>query len=242
MSDDLSAEEAATRNSGHGSSFRRVATVILLVAAITAAICWYQFGGGRKLLPHDRARFTTWVRKHPLKAPLVYISVYVLLVLSGISPVWPLQALAGSGFGIVMGIVWSQAAATIGSAGAMLISRFIAADWFHRRVEARMQKLKTIDEKMGHNGLLVVMAVRLMHFIPVGISNYVFGLTTISVRDVIVGTLIGGVPATSVWVGIGAGRKDTAYFAWMIAVNVILLSPLAIRYWKPQWFRKIGIE
>src|SRR6185436_6076927 len=98
-------------------------------------------------------------------------------------PVWWLQILAGYGFGLLMGVIWSQIGATLGATTVFQISRWLGADWFHQKVESKATKLKAIDERLGHNGLLVVMAVRLMHFLPFAISNYLFGLTTITAID-----------------------------------------------------------
>ena len=45
-----------------------------------------------------------------------------------------------------------------------------------------MVKLRKLDEKLDHNGLLVIMLARLMHVVPFGISNFMFGLIGISVE------------------------------------------------------------
>src|SRR5581483_11005214 len=108
------------------------------------------------------------------------------------------------GFGLILGVFWCEIAAAAASALTVWVSRFLAADWFHRRVESKMAKLREIDEKMGHNGLLVVIGVRLAHFLPFGICNYALGLTRVSTLDVFVGTLIGALPSVTLYVTLGA--------------------------------------
>ena len=126
-----------------------------------------------------------------------------------------------------------------------LVSRLVVGEWFHSKVEARRARLREIDERLGHNGFLVVMATRLMHFVPFGAANYLFGLSRISLIDVVLGTLLGNIPAIAFYVAVGSGihpLRNWRFMAGLAAVNVVLLVPVALRYWKPEWFRKIGVE
>lgn len=228
-------------------AIRLIALGLLIVAIIAAAssLFFTERGQWIRQHPHDAGKaFQHWVEGHRTIAPLTYIGLFVLFAVLML-PVWWLQILAGYGFGIFLGVVWTEIGATLGAVTAMLISRWIAYDWFHRRVESRLVKLRELDEKMGHNGFLVVIAIRLMHFMPVGISNYVFGLTTITPADVVVGTLLGGLPVVAWWVAIGAGLhpwENAEFIAVILLMHVILLVPLVMRYLKPQWFRRYGIE
>jgi uncharacterized membrane protein YdjX (TVP38/TMEM64 family) len=184
------------------------------------------------------------VGSHRIIAPLVFVLLYVALGVLAL-PVWWLQILAGYGFGLAMGIVWSQLAATLAAVGAAAISRFLLWVWFHTRVESHAARLRALDEKMGHNGLLVVCGVRLAHFIPAGVSNYAFGLTRISLRDIAIGTLLGGTPTAASFVTVGAARhllSDWRYLAAIAVLNVGLLGLLVVRYLRPEWFRSIGVE
>jgi uncharacterized membrane protein YdjX (TVP38/TMEM64 family) len=108
-----------------------------------------------------------------------------------------------------------------------------------------MKALSSLDEKMGHNGFLVVMAVRLSHVLPFALSNYAFGITRISVRDVALGTALGGIPAVAISVLLGADvhpLHDWRVMCIIAAVNVVLIVPVAVRYLKPEWFKKMGVE
>ena len=37
-------------------------------------------------------------------------------------------------------------------------------------------------------------------------------------------------------------RQVVSYWAIIVAVNLVLLFPLLLRYLFPQWFRRIGVE
>src|SRR5258706_13139820 len=139
----------------------RLALFILLIGL---AICaWYvifKTPFGQQL--RNRRLVADWVRAHRVIAPLILVVAYVLLSVLML-PVWWIQALAGYCFGLVMGILWCEIGAVIGAVISLLLSRWLVGEWFRERFESRMAKLHRINEKLGHNGLLVVMGVRLCH-------------------------------------------------------------------------------
>jgi uncharacterized membrane protein YdjX (TVP38/TMEM64 family) len=70
-------------------------------------------------------------------------------------------------------------------------------------------------------------------------------VSKISLRDVVIGTALGSIPAIATYVAAGAGIRP--WHDWKFAVgigtlNVLLLLPLLLRYLRPAWFRKIGVE
>jgi uncharacterized membrane protein YdjX (TVP38/TMEM64 family) len=229
-------------------SWRRIALLILLLALIAAATYTLFFTPYGQSVRDDPRRagaaFKVWVAQHKLIAPLILLLLYCVGTLS-LMPVWWLQILAGYGFGFWFGTAYSLIGATLGALLSFLASRTLLADYVRNRFEARHAKLRELDEKMGHNGLLIVMAARLMHFLPFGVSNYLFGISRITTMDVFLGTLLGNAPAIAFYVAIGSGIHPHRNWRFMVALavtNVLLLVPVALRYWKPQWFRRIGVE
>ncbi len=218
-----------------GAKAVRIIALILLLAAIAAAFALLIFTQRGQEVVHNprllRGEVVRFVRTHPLSSPLVYMSVYVILGVLAL-PVWWLQILGGCAFGLPLGVLYSQIAAVISAVTSARFCHWLAADWFHK-IEDRLTKLKRLDETFGHNGLLVVMAVRLTHVVPFGISNYCFGLTTVSWRDVAWGTLLGGIPAVSVYVAIGTQHhplRDWRFLVGLAVVHVLLLIPLIVHY------------
>jgi uncharacterized membrane protein YdjX (TVP38/TMEM64 family) len=220
---------------------------VLVIAIVVGA--WAMLGTetGSEFLhkPHAKGEaFRAWVAGHRVIAPVVFVAVFIAMGSLAL-PVWWLQILAGYGFGLAMGVALSEIAATIAAVNGAAISRFLLGEWFHTRIESHAARLRALDEKLGHNGLLVVCLVRLMHFIPAGLSNYAFGLTRISFRDIAIGTLLGGLPAVTSFVTIGAARhllKDWRYLTAIVGINVLLIGMLLARYLKPEWFRRFGVE
>jgi uncharacterized membrane protein YdjX (TVP38/TMEM64 family) len=192
-------------------------------------------------LGHD---FGQWVDGHRVIAPAIFIGVFVVVSLT-LVPVWWLQILAGYGFGLWLGMGYSLIAAGLGAAATFLISRMLLADWVQKKFEARHEKLRALDEKMGHNGLMVVMATRLTHVLPFGVSNYLFGVTRINLTELVIGTLLGNIPGIALYVAAGAHLhpwRNWRFIVCLAAVNLLLLVPIVLRYVKPQWFKRIGVE
>jgi uncharacterized membrane protein YdjX (TVP38/TMEM64 family) len=232
----------------HPSRDRRAPIVrlaLLVLIVVGAVVAWYvvfKTPFGEKL--RDRQLVNAWVNDHRMIAPGILFGAYVICAVLML-PVWWLQALGGYCLGLFWGIVWCELGAMVGATLSLILSRWLVGQWFRQRYESRMMKLHAVNEKLGHNGLLVVMAVRLCHVLPFGVSNYLFGLTRITVQDVAVGTFLGGLPAVAFAVALGYDWRlyhDWRLWVTLAAVNVALLLPLGLRYWKPQWFKRIGVE
>lgn len=221
-----------------------LALALLLVLLAIAIYLLFYTPLGAQLRHKDKSAVEGWVARHKVYAPLIIVGIYVLFSIAML-PVWEMQIAAGFGFGLVKGILWCELAAMLGGVASLLMSRWLVGEWFQTRYESRMARLHAINEKLGHNGLLVVMGVRLCHVLPFGVSNYLFGLTRITVMDVIIGTLAGNLPTIAIYVAVGAGPhllKQWTFWTSLAAINAVLLIPLVLRYVKPQWFRRIGVE
>jgi uncharacterized membrane protein YdjX (TVP38/TMEM64 family) len=247
MSEAPTIPEPAARGRALPRIVAAVALLLLLAAVIIAA---RTTPAGRHLLsnwdhPRQLAADVRRVTASRLVlAAVVYVGLYLLLSVL-LLPIWWLQPVSGIVFGLYYGFALSLFASSIGAVLTAAISRWIAADFFHRRVESRLGDLRKLDQILGHNGLLVVMSSRLTHFVPFGLSNYAFGLLEMSLPDIFIGTILGGVPATAFYVALGVMHNPLRNWKFDLivgTVNVLLLVPLALRYTKPEWFKKWGLE
>jgi uncharacterized membrane protein YdjX (TVP38/TMEM64 family) len=226
---------------------RRIVLGLLLTAIIGAVIFVTTTPSGRLLLhdPHQHAQAVKqWVAAHPLIAPALVITLYILFGILAL-PVWWMQILAGYGFGLFVGIVWCDLGATISAVSVAAISRWLSTGAKDQQASASSIRLRALSEKLGHNGLLVVITIRVAHFLPFSLSNYALGLTKISFRNIAIGTLLGSIPAIMTYVGLGVGKRmleDWWFVTTIVAINLLLLVPLALRYLKPEWFKRFGIE
>lgn len=227
---------------------RIVFIALLLLAAIAFAYFWYWTPTGTEMR-HQRV-VHHWMIAHPLIAPLALIGLYMVLSLTIALPVWPIQVIAGRSLGLLEGIIVCEIGSTLAAGLSAWMAEWAFGDFFAARVESKIKKLRDLEAKLDHNGLLVVMATRLLHVVPFGLSNYLFGLLHISARSVMLGTLLGNLPAVCWYVGLGAFSdlgwsnlsRHWIFFSILAAINLLLLALLHLRYRRPEWFRRMGIE
>jgi uncharacterized membrane protein YdjX (TVP38/TMEM64 family) len=221
---------------------RRI-SIILTPLAIAAGI-WFFYATptGCALRQEDVLR--RWIVSEPTLAPLLFVVVYSLIGLLAM-PVWWMQIVAGHCFGLAMGLLRCHVGAAISAAISMQLARWLVTGSIPRRIEPYRQHLRRLDERLGHNALLLVTAARLSHVMPFGITNYLFGLTRMRLADVIVGTILGGTLSKMIHVAVGADAHLLAsewYLVALVAVNLALLSPLALLYLRPRWLGRLRLS
>jgi len=221
---------------------RRVRLIVLAVLAvlIVGASVWL-FGTpqGRALLDREQLiRFglaaRSWMEDNPVSFITIFIAAYIVCAIL-LLPVWWLQVLSGFAFGLFAGVGWVMVGSTCGAIATALVSAWLGEEYVHARIignSKSAQRLRRAVAVLGQNGLLVVFICRLSYPVPYGVSNYLFGLTGIKLRDIALGTALGGTPIYAGWVAAGA-RPDWLsrweFWAVVIGVNAALLVPLVLR-------------
>lgn len=218
----------------------RIVLSIVVVAALAAAL---------KLLPLREwvAVFLDWIRGLGIAGAMLYAVVYaggtVLLV-----PGTALTAGAGLLYGTLVGTLIVSPASVTGATAAFLIGRYFARNWVESKLRDH-QKFAAVDRAIANNGFKVVLLLRLQPvFLPFAVLNYALGLTRVRLRDYILGSWLGMLPATILYVYLGsavhsipdlvhgrlagAGRaKDLLFWGGLVALGllVFLLGRMAKR-------------
>jgi uncharacterized membrane protein YdjX (TVP38/TMEM64 family) len=74
-------------------------------------------------------------------------------------------------------------------------------------IEAKVNgnpRFAAIDRAVGKQGLKIVLLTRLSPVFPFNLLNYAFGLTQVGLRDYLIGTGVGIVPGTIMYVYLGS--------------------------------------
>lgn len=132
---------------------------------------------------------------------LVYILVYILATVLFI-PGSLLTLGGGAIYGLFWGSVYVFIAATSGATLAFLIGRYGARGWVDRQI-ASNTKFKAIEAAVAREGFKIVLLTRLSPIFPFNLLNYAFGVTQVSLKDYILGS-IGMLPGTVMYVYIGS--------------------------------------
>lgn len=146
-----------------------------------------------------------WVKTLGPAGPIAYIVIYNLATLLFI-PGSILTIKGGCLFGAFWGSVYVFIAATIGAVGAFLIGRYLSRDWVSQQI-SKYPKFKAIDRAVAKEGWKIVLLTRLSPLFPFNLLNYAFGVTQISIKDYVLGS-IGMVPGTVMYVYIGSLASD----------------------------------
>jgi uncharacterized membrane protein YdjX (TVP38/TMEM64 family) len=151
--------------------------------------------------------FFEWVRTLGFWGALLYFLVYV----AGTVLFVPGTALTlGSGllFGVLWGTILVSLASVLGATFAFLIARSFARGWVAKKV-SKYPKFELIDRAIAKNGFKIVLLMRLDPiFIPFAVLNYALGLSRVRLRDYILASWIGMLPATTLYVYLGSSVKN----------------------------------
>lgn len=193
--------------------------IITIICIIATGLGIFLLGG------IDQQELQNYLKKLGIWAPVIYIFLYIIGTIL-ILPSTPLNLSGGAIFGIWWGTVWTTIAAIIAAIIAFYYSRTIGRDLIAHRME---KSITTINAEMQQGGLFYMFAIRLLPIIPYGIVNFAAGLTSISFRDYIIGTMLGTLPGILPFVMMGSGLKsvtqgDILPFMGALALTGILVG------------------
>ncbi|MDY7015022.1 MAG: TVP38/TMEM64 family protein [Cyanobacteriota bacterium] len=179
--------------------------LLLIAGFIVVLIATAKFFNLQSLL---QATFL-WVEGLGALAPITFIVIYNLATVLFI-PGSLLTLKGGCLFGAIWGSVYVSIAATLGAVWAFLIGRYLSREWVRNKIKDN-PKFAAINEAVKKEGWKIVLLTRLSPIFPFNLLNYAFGVTSVSLRDYVIGSL-GMIPATVLYVYIGSLASDLAAF------------------------------
>jgi uncharacterized membrane protein YdjX (TVP38/TMEM64 family) len=135
----------------------------------------------------------------PVPAPLTFIGLFLVLNTIGL-PAPVLSATAGVAFGLALGTAVALIAMVLTATAQFLFARHVGGDKLREKLAERLGR---IGELLERRGTWAVVAARLLPG-PFSEFNLAAGLTPISFRHFVLGTLLGGSPKVAMWTGLGA--------------------------------------
>src|SRR6266508_1021037 len=206
----------------------RKAIIIILVVALVA--------GAVLSLPVRQwfTEFESYVKSLGAIGPVVVVLAYVICTVLFI-PGSAITVGAGSLFGLKTGFIVVVLGANLGA----LCSFLLARSFLREKVAAwaaANPKFRSLDQAIGRQGFKMVMLTRLSPVFPFVLLNYFLGLTAVRTGAYILANLIGMLPATFLFVYIGAAARDaladqpdaTAGFYQQVLKYVGLLATVAV--------------
>ena len=172
--------------------------LILLVTAATAVVA------AIALLPVGEwiQRLVEWIEGAGLVGALAYAAAYILATVL-LLPASLLTLGAGFAYGPLAGTLLVSPVSVTAATIAFLLGRTVARGWIAARV-MRDARFAAVDAAIEREGLKIVILLRLSPVIPFGLLNYALGLTRVRLRDYVLGSFVGMLPATFLYVYLGS--------------------------------------
>lgn len=143
----------------------------------------------------------------------------------------------GAIFGAVMGTVWVNIGATAGAFLAFLLARYLMRDWVMKRFG---EKLKEFDKGLTENGLSYLLFLRLVPLFPFFLVNLASGMTGLSARTYLLGTMVGILPGSFVYANAGASIASIKALGEIASARVMVsLALLGVFALIPAVYRRI---
>lgn len=211
------------------SAWSRTFKLVLLAAIFFGGIAVFrwtplsEYADPREIAGFFRGLGTPWW------SPLVFILLYAIATALGAPGVVPTLA-GGAIFGVLRGMLYNTIGANVGALLAFLVARYLGRDYIARVLKGRAADL---DEKIGEHGFSTILYLRLIPLVPFNALNFGAGISRVSLRDYVLGSLIGMLPGTLVYTyfadalirGTAAARKE-AFLHFLLAAAALVLFTL----------------
>lgn len=206
----------------------RIAVVLVVLAALAGVWWLLQILGMPASLSPDA--LSVWLQSQGSVGPLLLILLMMIAVVVGPIPTLPVSATAGLAFGVLAGTAIAAIGALIGALAAFWIARFLGRE--------------TICEHFPDNPVLardgsqrfltvVILLTRLIPVFSFALISYAAGVTAIHAWRFALATLIGMLPMTVVFAGLG--NTFALHPVWTVIAG---LAILAVMVWLPWSIRR----
>ena len=170
----------------------------------------FAFGGGVLLLEAVLVlpagawaeQLVAWIHGAGVAGVAAYVAAYATVTLL-LLPASLLTAGAGLAYGPILGTTLVSPVSVAAATLAFLLGRTVARDWVASRI-AGDARFAAIDAAIGRHGFRIVALLRLSPLVPFSVLNYALGLTRVRLRDFVLGSFVGMLPGTLLYVYLGS--------------------------------------
>jgi uncharacterized membrane protein YdjX (TVP38/TMEM64 family) len=138
----------------------------------------------------------------PLLLAAAYMPACLFLV-----PGMILALAAGYLFGTVVGTITASLGSAVGAAAAFIAGRVLARELVVAGMASKPRRTRT-DRVIAEHGFKFTLLLRLTPLVPFNLLNYLLGLSGISLGQYVLGSWIGMIPVTLMYVYLGTVLKE----------------------------------
>ena len=205
-----------------------LAGIVILVAA--ASLVASRFSDLRA----TGEQFLASIEANPTQNAVLFFGVQILVAACGIFPAAGMALAAGLIYGFSVGFVISVLATMLGGLAAFALARS-ALRPYTSILFRRYDKIERLDAAVTKEGWRFVCLLRMSPIMPFAATSYGLGLTEISYRHFLIGTLA-SIPSMAGYVAIGAlgkegyllGREGAGPLQWALLAFGVIAVLLAV--------------
>lgn len=177
---------------------------VALVAGVAAAVFYLGAEGFLtfEVLRDNRAFLTSFVMQNMVLAAVLFMVVYAAATALSLPGGAILSIAAGFLFGTFYGTLWAVIGSTVGAVGIFLAARSTVGSVLRERTGPWLKKL---ERGFNENALSYLLVLRLMPVFPFFVVNLVPAFLGMRFRVYVLGTILGIIPGTFVFVSVGTG-------------------------------------
>ncbi len=228
----------------HGAPVRRLLPLGLLLALGAAIVA--VTGGPRPILEqvtNNRDWLHGWVGSLGVGAPLAFIVGYAMLMSVLWVPAWLCSIIGGFLFGFWFGALYSLVGATLGATGVFLLARY----GLHALTRHAGPYVRRFEAGFRSDAFSYLVVLRLVPLVPFAVVNIVPASVGVPVRTFVLATLLGIVPSTLIYAGLGNGLGTLGggespldgATVWSRPDLLLPLIGLALLALTPVWYRRV---
>ncbi|RCK41918.1 membrane protein [Thalassospira profundimaris] len=184
-------------------ALHRLVPIGVLIAGLVIAYCLgaTDFLSFKTLHVH-RDELEGLVAQNPVLSVAVFMLIYIVVVALSLPAGSILTIVGGFLFGVTAGTLYVVTAATLGALIVYLAARYAFYDYMRAKAGNALRKMQ---DGFAEDALSYLMVLRLVPLFPFWLVNLVPALLGVKIRAFLLGTLIGIIPGTFVYVSIGDG-------------------------------------
>ena len=138
-------------------------------------------------------------------------------------------------FGIVPGIILSVIAETFGVTISFVLLRFFFRDSAQKFI-AKSKSLRSVDKYSSKKGFTVMLIARMVPYVPSGILNAVGALSSMTLLDYFLASLVGKFPSTGIEAIIG--HDAILHEEGFLRIIVVVIFAIALIVWAWRYQKK----
>jgi uncharacterized membrane protein YdjX (TVP38/TMEM64 family) len=201
-------------------------------------------------LARHQADLLAIVAARPITTGGAYVAIYIVTVACSLPEGAVVTVAGGLLFGTALGAVLAVVGSSVGAVILFLAARYAFADLLAVRAAPLMARIRPGLER---DGFLYLLAIRLLPIFPFWLVNLAGAACGMRLRPFVAATVIGIIPATTVFAAIGAGLRDVlakgqapnlmVIFAPqvllpLLGLAALTLLPVAWRVWRGSGTRR----